>query len=87
MEALGEDLRHNQRHQHASEKRDAGQIAPIQRHRHGVAARLAGGRQYLDDPKPRVTAGTLLNACFITSFMGYGLRLPCASGYELVDRR
>ena len=52
MEALGEDLRDNERDQHAAEKRDAGQIAPIQRHRHGVAARLAERRrQNLDDPK------------------------------------
>jgi hypothetical protein len=26
--------------------------------------------------KPRVTAGTLLNACFVTSFIGHGPSLP-----------
>jgi hypothetical protein len=37
--------------------------------------------------KPRVTAGTLLNACFVTSFIGHDLSLPWAGGYELVNRR
>src|SRR5271163_2810139 len=36
--------------------------------------------------KPRVTAGTLLNACFVTSFIGHGLSLPGTGGYELVNR-
>ena len=40
------------RHQHEAEQRDAGKIAPVQRHRHRVAARLAERRgENLDDPE------------------------------------
>jgi hypothetical protein len=44
------DLRDNEHRQQRQEDRRSGQIAPIQRHRHRVAAGFAeGGRGDLDD--------------------------------------
>lgn len=52
VETFGEYLRGNQGYQCDAEKHAAGQVAPVQRHRYGVAACFAKRcRQDLDDPK------------------------------------
>jgi hypothetical protein len=48
----GGNLSDDENHQKRQKDRRAGQVAPIQRHRHRIAAGLAKGRrQYLDEPK------------------------------------
>src|SRR5204863_6300079 len=52
-ELRGANLRGDQRDEQAEEQRRSGQIAPIERHRHGIAAGFAERRRGdLDDPEP-----------------------------------
>jgi hypothetical protein len=58
VKRLGEDLHHNKRNEDAEEDGRPREVAPAERHRHGVAARLTErGRQHLEDPEPERDLG------------------------------
>ncbi len=64
VEFFRHDLGDYQRNQQAEEQRGPGQIAPVERHRHRVAAGFAEGRcGDLDDPEGERDFGDLAQRC------------------------